>query len=383
MNDHRPLRVLHVVGGMNRGGVETWLMHVLRHIDRSVFHMDFLVHTQEPCLYDDEIRSYGSNIIPCLHPSRPLRYADNFARALRDYGPYQVLHSHVHHYSGVTLRLAYQRGIPVRIAHSHNDTVRQDADAGLGRKLYLAAMTRLIGRYATVQLACSARAGRSLLRRRAAAAQTWETLYYGIDMAPFDPAASTGDGRAEFGIPPQACVVGHVGRFDEQKNHTFLIDIAAELARRDPTMCLLLVGDGPLRPSIEMKVSELGLARNVRFAGVRSDVPRLMKCAMDVFLFPSLFEGLGLVLVEAQAAGLPCVFSDVVPQEADVVGPLIRRVALSQPASVWADAVVKARDPRRIISKSAAFGQARQSAFNIEAAVKRVEQVYARAGCAA
>ena len=101
-----PVRVLHVLGGMNRGGVETWLMHVLRHIDRNRFRMDFLVHTVNPCAYDDEIHSLGSEIIPCLHPSRPWTYVRNFKRILREHGPYDVVHSHVHHFSGHILRLA-------------------------------------------------------------------------------------------------------------------------------------------------------------------------------------------------------------------------------------------------------------------------------------
>lgn len=383
MKTRQPLRILHVVGRMNRGGVETWLMHVLRHIDRSLFRMDFLVHTSEPGTYDEEIRSLGSRILPCLHPSRPRLYAQNFKRIMRDYGPYQVVHSHVHHYSGYTLRLAYQAGVPVRIAHSHNDTVRQEAEAGVGRRLYLALMTRWIGQYATVHLACSSKAGSALVGRHTTDHQRWKTLYYGIDMAPFEPGVDASDSRAELKIPPDAFVIGHVGRFEEQKNHAFLVEIAAEVIRRDPNTCLLLVGDGPLRKSIQDQVNDMGLAQHVVFAGVRSDVPRLMKSAMDVFLFPSLFEGLGLVLVEAQAAGLPCVFTDVVPNEADVVTPLIRRVPLSQPASAWAGAVLAIRDAGRTTSPPSAFRQVIGSPFNIATAVKRVEDVYRTCGSAA
>jgi len=114
------IRILNIVGGMNRGGAETWLMHVLRNIDRERYLMDFLVHTERICEYDHEIRQLGSRVIPCLHPSKPLKYAKNFKRILRDYGPYDVVHSHVHHFSGYALKLAHQEGVPVRIAHAQN-----------------------------------------------------------------------------------------------------------------------------------------------------------------------------------------------------------------------------------------------------------------------
>lgn len=148
MHSERPIRILHIVGGMNRGGVETWLMHVLRHIDRDRFQMDFLVHTTKPCDFDDEIRALGSQVIPCLHPSRPFVYARNLRRLLREHGPYDVVHSHVHHYSGWTLRIAHQAGVPVRVAHSHSDTFSVQAAAGLVRRGYLRLMRTLIHRHA-------------------------------------------------------------------------------------------------------------------------------------------------------------------------------------------------------------------------------------------
>src|SRR5690242_11069048 len=131
-----PIKVLHAVGGMNRGGVETWLMHVLRHIDRDRFQIDFLVHTTQPCDYDDEIRRLRSTIIPCLDHFRPWLYASNFRHILREYGPYDVVHSHVLHYSGYILRLARQAGVPVRVAHSHLDTSPFQSKLPFLRRVY-------------------------------------------------------------------------------------------------------------------------------------------------------------------------------------------------------------------------------------------------------
>ncbi len=154
-NEKHSIRILHVLHGMNRGGIETWLMHVLRNIDRERFKMDFLVHTTKPCAYDDEIRALGSEIIPCFHPARPWLFAYNFRRLVRKHGPYDIIHSHVHHYSGFVLRLAQHAGVPVRLAHSHNDTSYAETDVGVLRRGYLALMKRWIARYATAGLAAS------------------------------------------------------------------------------------------------------------------------------------------------------------------------------------------------------------------------------------
>jgi glycosyltransferase involved in cell wall biosynthesis len=374
MNVEKPVRILHVVSRMNRGGIETWLMHILRHIDRDRFQMDFLVHTTEPCAYDDEIRALGSKIIPCLHPWQPWLYARNFKRILRQYGPYDIVHSHVERFSGYVLRLAQQAGVPVRIAHSHNDTSSLQAKAGWDRRLYLALTKRWIARYATLGLGCSRKAAASLFGSTWEADPRWRVLYYGIDLTPVQiDAIAT---RAELGIPADAFVIGHVGRFDPQKNHKFLVDIAVEVVKQEPMARLLLVGQGSLRPEIEQKVVRIGLADRTIFAGVRPDVPRLMQSAMDVFLLPSLHEGLPLVLLEAQAAGLPCIFSNVITEEVDAVKPLVQRLSLSQPASKWAEVLLAQRNATPTISRSDAFALVEKSPFNIQTAVKQLEKIY-------
>lgn len=367
VRSEKPRRILHVVGGMDRGGVETWLMHVLRHIDRRQFHMDFLVHTTCPCAYDDEIRALGSNIIPCPFPSSPLTYTYNFKRALREHGPYDVVHSHVHHYSGYVLRLARQAGVPVRIAHSHGEATTAQTKIGLLRRTYLALTKRWVVRYATVGLAASRRSALALFGPAWTTDPRWQILYCGVDLAPFHGAGEATTVRAELGIPADVFVIGHVGRFDEQKNHTFLMDIAAEAARREPTVRFLLVGEGVLQREIESKARKLNIEQNIVFAGLRSDVARLMLGAMDVFVFPSLFEGLGLVLVEAQAAGLRCVIGDTTPEEADVVKPLIRRLSCAQPAAVWAEVLLALRHTPSAMSQPAALAIVEQSPFNIHA----------------
>jgi len=361
---------------MNRGGIETWLMHILRHIDRDRFHMDFLVHTAEPCAYDDEVYAIGSKIIPCLNPSKPWLYASNFKRILREYGPYDIVHSHVHHFSGYVLWLAKQAGIPVRIAHSHNDTSAVEAKAVWHRRLYLALTKNWMARYATMGLGCSHKAVANLFGSDWQSDPRWRVLYYGINLTPFQKQVDSGSLHVELGIPTDAFVIGHVGRFAEQKNHVFLLEIAAEVAKREPKMRLLLLGEGSLRSDIEQKVLQVGLSDRVIFAGVRPDVPEIMGSIIDIFLFPSLHEGLGLVLIEAQAAGLPCIFSSVVPDEADVVKPLVRRLSLSQPASEWAETVLAQRNLPSAITQFDALSLVENSPFNIQTSAKQLENIY-------
>lgn len=361
---------------MNRGGVETWLMHVLRHIDRERFQIDFLVHTERPCAYDDEIRELGSKIIPCLSPSQPLLYARRLKQILKTDGPYDVVHSHVHHYSGWVLAVARRAGVPIRIAHSHNDTSANQARARARRKMYLRAMRWLIHRHATNKLSASRKAAAALFGAGWESDARHQLLYYGIDLRPFQAPVDRAALRASLGIANDAFVLGHVGRFAEQKNHHFLVDILAEVVKREPKAVALLVGDGPLRPDIEKKVAELGLADHVIFAGLRDDIPALMQGAMDVFVMPSLYEGLGIVLLEAQAAGLPCIYSDVIPQEATVVSDLVQPQSLSQSSADWADTIVGCRKKASGTAQSDALHCIEQSHFTVEQSVRHLTRIY-------
>lgn len=369
------LKIIHVVGSMNRGGVETWLMHVLRHIDRDMFKMDFLVHTEEKCHYDDEILHLGSKIIPCMHPSRPWLYAQNFIRIIKEHGPYDIVHSHVHHYSGFVLFLAKMAGVQGRIAHSHNDTTLLQETAGYMRRSYLKLMEYLIKRYATVGLAASRKAAASLYGSYWEDDPRWRILHYGIDLKLFYEDTSKEEVREEFGINEDAFVIGHVGRFHEQKNHAFLIDIFEEIAQIVPKTILLLVGDGPLRRNIKEKLKDKNLEKQVVFAGIRDDVPRVMK-AMDIFVMPSLYEGLPVVLLEAQAAGLPIIISDVITKEADTIKPLIHRISLDQPLSYWVKRIMEIKNCYKLQSREHFINMMAQSSFYIENSLNLLIDTY-------
>ena len=332
----RPRRVLHIVRAMNRGGAETWLMDLLRRADRRRLQMDFLVHTEQPAAYDAEIQDRGARLLRC---SEPL-YSWGYARSIRSrFQGYDVIHSHVHHFSGYLLLLARTCGVVRRIAHSHNDTQFVDNRAGWARRQYLAGGRRLIQSHATRLLAVSRGAARALY------GPGWENdarvlvMPCGIDLEPFRKNTNRDAVRQQWNAGDRTLVIGHVGRFDIQKNHPFLLEVAAEVLRRRPETRLVMIGDGPERPSIEAGAQALGIRESVIFAGIQTGIPGRLK-GMDIFLFPSLWEGLPLALLEAQAAGLPCIVSESVPPDADAVPSLVHRLALSHGAAQWADAVL-------------------------------------------
>jgi glycosyltransferase involved in cell wall biosynthesis len=374
----RPLRVLQVLGRLNRGGAETWLLHVLRHLDRGRVRMDFLVHDAAPGDYDAEAQALGAEILVCPHARWPWAYARQFRRLLREHGPYDVVHSHVHHFSGYVLRLARRQGVPVRLAHSHLDTAGDDARASWSRRAYLALMRRWLRAHATGGLAASRVAAAALFGAGWADDPRWRLLYCGIDLAPFWQPVDTAAVRAELGLPAGAFVLGHAGRFTEQKNHRFLIEVAAETVRREPRTWLLLVGDGPLRPAVERQVKDAGLIDRVVFAGVRPDVPRLLGAA-DVFVMPSMYEGLPLVGLEAQAAALPCVLSDAITPEVVCLPRLVRRLSLSESPAAWAEAALQCGRDRAAVTRAEALGSLQQSPFDVRASAWALEEVYEHA----
>jgi glycosyltransferase involved in cell wall biosynthesis len=367
---------------MNRGGIETWIMNVLRRMDTSAVQFDFLVETTKPAAYDAEILAAGG----VIHQSPPLRRRGRAAlrlgQILRQYGPYDVVHAHGRHNMGVWVTVAAALGVPVRIGHVHNVTDSHNEDPV--RRAYKRATKALLRRNATWVLGCSQAAVDSLYGPGAGGAHdNIAVLPYGIDLGRFTRQGSRAEVAAELDIPPGAKIAGHVGRLVWEKNHGFLLEVFAELHRRDPAWLLLLVGDGPLRGAIEQKAAVLGIAQQVRFTGVRADVPRLMS-AMDVFVFPSKIEGFGLVLVEAQALGLACVLGEHLPAEVDLDGAdgdLIHRLPLNAGAAAWADAAARAVEQvagplERAERVAAAHARVAASPFHIDRSVELLLGTY-------
>lgn len=331
-----PIRVLHIVTHMERGGLETLLMNYYRAIDRSKLQFDFLVHRPTQAAYDAEILSAGGNIfrLPALNPFSPAyrRALDTF---FREHSDYRIVHCHLDCMSAIPLKYAKKHGIPVRIAHAHNSS--QDKDLKYLLKLL---WKRAIPAYATDLFACGKLAGDWFFGDRA-----YTILNNAIDVHSFSFRQEVRDRVRNALQIDDALVVGHVGRFCAVKNHTFILDVFSDLLKICPKANLLLIGDGPLRAAMEQKAADLGIAQNIAFLGLRADIPDLLQ-AMDVFIFPSLYEGLPVSLIEAQAAGLPCVVSDRISTEC-VQTPLVRQLPLDCDPDLWPTAVRQAAQTTR------------------------------------
>lgn len=337
----KPVRVLHVLGGLDRGGAETWAVQLLEHLDAQRIRTDFLIHRQGG-VYENRVRACGAEVFFCGLPNQPFRYTASLS-ALLQMNRYQVVHSHLQVFSGLVLRVAHGAGVPGRVAHARNSNDGQSA--ALHRQAYRALMRHWIRRYATHLLAVSTEAAEGAFWKGVTLNDRCR-LITGIDFSPFQIEVDRKQVRSELEISDSALVVGHVGSFRRQKNHEFIVAIARELLLLHADAVFVLIGDGALRPNIEGAVRDLGLEQAFRFLGERNDIPRLFQ-AMDAFLFPSLYEGLPRVLMEAQAAGLPCVVSSTITPEAAAWSGNVSFTPLETGALNWAQMLIDAAQGSR------------------------------------
>ncbi len=335
-----------VMGNMDRGGTESMLMNHYRHIDRNRMQFDFAVHASESSDFGPEILAMGGRIykMPRFNVVNYFPYRRAWHRFFAEHPEYRVVH--VHHFlvAGIVLPIAAKHGVKMRIVHSHNTK----PPIFILKEKVMWLFHRDLIRYSTLRLACSEAAGQYLFGQH-----RYEVFRNAIEARQFiyDESVSVAV-RSEFGLSSDAFVVGHIGSFrTRQKNHAFLLEIFAEMVRINPKARLLLVGDGDLRQDIEQLAQQLCIADKCIFAGVRADVPRLMS-AMDVFVFPSFFEGLSVVSVEVQAAGLPCVASENVTAESKLTD-IFWQKSLQDSAKEWAAFAlsVKPRKPRSEYAK--------------------------------
>jgi glycosyltransferase involved in cell wall biosynthesis len=308
-------------------------MNILRRLDRSRFKVDFLFTYRPDGCFVEEIHSLGCRTFWC--PKRTIYFPGNFKRILSEFGPYDIVHSHGHEFGGYILRLAQKMGVPKRIANCWSDT--RNGKMNFIRWQYFKIMQKWINRYSTVFISISSEAGFSLFPSKWQSDPRSFIIPSGVDINLYMEGIICTDVKKEFGIPPHSKIIGHVGRFSKEKNHEFLLKIAKQIIHRSPDTFFLLVGDGPLLPEIQFQAHQEGLYKRVIFTGRRFDIPRLMLNGIDVFLFPSYYEGLGTVLVEAQAAGIPCVYSDIIPDVAVAIPGLMEKRSLKQPET-WLNA---------------------------------------------
>ena len=333
MNERKHLRVLHVLGSMDPGGVETWLLSILKYIDRESLEFHFCTLGPKLGLYTNEIKNLGGELLRCPKSLNLWSFQNSFRKLLRE-GKYDVLHSHVYFFSGALLRWAKEEGVPVRIAHSHSS--RDDRPDNQVRRCYRGLMRSWISRNATCGFAVSKLAAAELFGEGWESDGRFRILHCGIDLDEFQKPVNRNAIRQELGLPLDTPVVGHVANFLPAKNHSFVLGVTAEVLKSRPNIHFLLVGDGPLRHQIQERAAAMGLSSRMHFVGTRTDVPRLMRGAMDLYLFPSINEGFGLTLLEAQAAGLRCLASDTIPREVSCIPGYVDFIPLSAGVECWA-----------------------------------------------
>ena len=359
---------------MHARGTETWLMHVLRQMDRSRFQMDFLTVQGETGIYDEEIKSLGGILHACPPPTKKGAFLRGLRKILQEEGPFDIIHAHPYTLSGLILLQAQRAKIPVRIVHSHTDRRKVSRDKGVHRRVYTMLMKALLHKTATYGLAASKDAALSLFGQNWQKDWRWNVMYCGIDLTPFHKALNKQEMRENLGISSESRVIGHVGSFHFEKNHEFILMLFRKLAQQDLKTHLLLVGDGPLREGLVDKIEIYGLSGRVTLTGTRQDIPNLLS-VMDVFVFPSLFEGLGLSVIEAQAAGLPCLVSDAVPDEAQIIKSAVQFLPLENSQDIWLQAI-KETLARPAPDKKKALQAVVHSEFNIQHNVKILADLY-------
>lgn len=362
------VRVLHVFHGMDCGGAENMIMNLFRCIDRSKVCFDFLVHTEKHCYFDDEITKLGGKVyhVPYFNGLNYVTYKKELDAFFADHHDYVAVHGHLGSCVNIYLKAAKKYGI-YAIAHCHNSKPSEVSLKNIAYK-YACIRTRSVADYF---FTCSKIGSIYRYGKKIASSDKCKMINNAIDTGKYIvDDEQRKQIREKLGIRESQKVLGNVARFVKEKNQVFLIDVFAEVLKIDSSSVLLLVGDGPLRKDIEEKVQSMGIASQVIMTGVRSDVPDLL-AAMDVFVMPSLFEGLPVTIVEAQASGLKCIISDGVPDDCMLTNDVVR-IPLSENAEQWAKQIVETWS----YSRTANTETLKEKGFDVETTSKWLANYY-------
>lgn len=317
MNDAKTIRIAHIVGKMIGGGVESFLMNYYRNIDRTKIQFDFIIDSDSTIVPREEIEELGGRIIEIPPYQKIFSYVKELKKVLKE-NNYKIVHSHLNALSVFPLFCAYIAKVPIRIAHSHSTSNKKEWKKNIIKNI-LKPFSKV---FATDYFACSEHAARWLFGDKTFESGDVHIIRNAIDINKFKYVESTRNKiRKELKIEDRL-VLGHIGRFVQQKNHEYLIDVFFEIYKENKNTVLILVGDGPLEDKIREKVNKLNLTDVVYFLGIINNVNEIMQ-AMDVFVFPSLYEGLGIVVIEAQCSNLPCIISEKIPNEAIVLNNVL------------------------------------------------------------
>lgn len=367
MKKNEPIRVAQIIGKWLGGGVESVVMNYYRHIDRTKIQFDFICDEDSTNIPYEEIEKMGGKVILIPPYQKVFKYHKKLKEVLKSDG-YKIVHSHINTLSVFSLFAAKCDGVPVRIAHSHSTTNKKEKKKNLLKQV-LRPFSKV---FATDYMCCSELAGRWLFGNKEYDNGNVYLLNNAIDLDKFKyDEEKRKEKRKELELADNILAVGHIGRFVAQKNHIFLIDIFNEIHKKNDNAILLLAGQGPLQEEIKNKVHELGLESKVKFLGQINDTYKLYQ-ALDIFVLPSLYEGLPVVGVEAQATGLLCELSNDMTKETKVLDTT-RFNSLNLSAKKWADIILEdLKDYKRqnVIDKIT------KKNFNIKTEAKKLEEKY-------
>lgn len=366
------LYVLVLITVMDRAGAETIMMNYLRNINREKIQMDFLINRPDRADYEDEIEGLGSKVYHMcpMYPGKFGQYKKEFKKFLTEHPEYKIIHSHLEERSYFALKIAKEMGVPVRIVHAHSTP--KHFNMKLPVRLYF--RWKLKGTY-THRFACSEEPAKWLYG-------TTENVTFmrnAIDADKFYFSEEVRESvRQKLGIGKDTLVIGHVGRFTYEKNHNYLIDVFDNVNKQHPDSKLLLIGGGKPKEEMEMKaaikkkVQELGLQDKVSFLGIRDDVNELMQ-AMDLLVMPSVSEGFPVTLVEAQAAGVRCLASDVVTSKCNISGEM-QFMSLDSVVEEWANKILSFSMAE--LNKAEMNKKVKQAGYDIKENAKWLEEFY-------
>ncbi len=332
MNTAEPIRVLHVVSILDAGGMENLIMNIYRMADRSRVQFDFLVHHAAIGLYEEEIRKMGGKVyhFTVMDDKNIFKYISELEHFFRVHREYRIIHGHFSSLAVFYLGAAKRHGCPWRIMHSHRAGFLHTP-----KGIMKHCLSRLAKENANIRLACSEEAGKYMY-----GADPFEVIPNGIDPNRFAFRPENRERvRKQLGIRDEY-LIGHIGRFNLQKNHRYLLQIFKEVHRQLPDARLMLLGGGELFEKIKKNAEELGISEYVIFAGVHKDIENYYQ-AMDVFVLPSLFEGLPVTGIEAQYSGLPCLFSDTITREVQITQGVKFLKIGEENLSLWVNALAE------------------------------------------
>lgn len=334
----KSIRILQITGGMNMGGIENFIMNIYRNIDREKVQFDFLIHQEEKQIFEDEIEKLGGKVyrIPSIRKSGYFKYKKNLKEFFQNHS-YKIVHSHYNELSGIILKVAKEYGVKIRISHSH---IAYPKYSNIITKFFGDYLRKLLKNSSSLKFACSNLAGEWLYGENG----NYEVINNGIEANKYKLNEKIKiEKRKELKIEKDEIAIGHIGRLTEQKNHKFLIEIFSKLYEKNSKYKLFIIGNGELEEKIREQIKALNLEKNIIMLGVRKDVNEILQ-AIDIFVFPSLYEGLPVTLVEAQGAGLKCFISDTVTKEIDLESGLTEFISLDKSSEEWAEIIDKNKE---------------------------------------